>query len=242
MDPPSDPAAEAVFRPVPSGNALEATVDRLLCAIRLGVVPAGTRFPAERDLATRLNISRVTLREALRHLQDRGYAESRRGRSGGTFVSDVPPVPTPDQALRGLTATGSRLDDLLTHRRGLETGVVVRLAETGLTAAQDRLLAARLADADRAGQDAYRRFDTVLHVTLARLTGSGELANALTDVRLRVNGLMDTAPPSEEGMALSNAQHHAIVGAVRSRDPEAARLALGAHLAAVEAELRARFG
>jgi len=242
VDPPSDPAAEAAFRPVLSGNALEATVDRLLGAIRLGVVPSGTRFPAERDLAVRLGISRITLREALRHLQDQGYVEARRGRNGGTFVSGVPPRPTPGQALLRLAATGSGLDDLLTFRRGLETGVVVRLAEVGLTVHQERLLHDRLVDADRADQGAYRRLDTVLHITLARLTGSEELAAVLTDVRMRVNGLMDTAPPTEDVMALSNAQHGTIVRAVCSRDPEAARYALGEHLAGVEARLRSRFG
>jgi DNA-binding FadR family transcriptional regulator len=242
VDPPTDPAAEAVFRPVPSGRALEATVDRLLCAIRLGVVPAGARFPAERDLAARLGVGRVTLREALRLLQDRGYVEARRGRSGGTFVRGVPPRPTPGQALRGLAATGAGLDDLLALRRVVETGVVVRLAETGLTGEQERLLSVGLAAAERADRAAYRRLDTVLHVTLARLTGSEELTAVLTDVRMRVNGLMDTAPPTEEGIALSNAQHGEIVRAVRTRDPEAARRALGEHLAAVESGLRTRFG
>ena len=41
----------AVFRAVRTGNAFEETVERLLTAIRLGVVAPGERFPAERDFA-----------------------------------------------------------------------------------------------------------------------------------------------------------------------------------------------
>ena len=75
-----------VWRPVRGGNAFEITVSRLAQAIKLGLVAEGERLPAERDLAEKLQVSRVTLREAIRALREAGYLESRRGRSGGTFV------------------------------------------------------------------------------------------------------------------------------------------------------------
>jgi len=74
-----------VWRPVRGGNAFEITVARLAQAIKLGLVAEGDRLPAERDLAERLQVSRVTLREAIRALREAGYLESRRGRTGGTF-------------------------------------------------------------------------------------------------------------------------------------------------------------
>src|SRR5215813_15156331 len=75
-----------MWRPVRGGNAFEITVARLAQAIKLGLVAEGDRLPAERDLAERLQVSRVTLREAIRALREAGYLESRRGRTGGTFV------------------------------------------------------------------------------------------------------------------------------------------------------------
>ena len=78
-----DPVAEptladlAVFRPVKAGNTFEETVERLAQAVKLGVVPKGGRLPAERELADRLNVSRVTLREAIKALQQAGFVESR---------------------------------------------------------------------------------------------------------------------------------------------------------------------
>ena len=75
-----------VWRPVRGGNAFEITVARLAQAIKLGLVAEGERLPPERELAERLQVSRVTLREAIRALREAGYLESRRGRSGGTFV------------------------------------------------------------------------------------------------------------------------------------------------------------
>src|SRR5258705_6994841 len=78
--------AAPAWRPIRGGNAFEITVARLAQAIKLGLVAEGDRLPAERDLAERLQVSRVTLREAIRALREAGYLESRRGRTGGTFV------------------------------------------------------------------------------------------------------------------------------------------------------------
>jgi DNA-binding FadR family transcriptional regulator len=78
--------AVPVWRPVRGGNAFEITVARLVQAIRLGLTSVGERLPPERELAERLRVSRVTLREAIRALREAGYLESRRGRTGGTFV------------------------------------------------------------------------------------------------------------------------------------------------------------
>ena len=241
MVPPSDPAAEIVFRPIRTGNTLDVTVERLLCAIRLGVVPTGDRFPAERDLAVRLNISRLTLREAIGHLNQWWYVESRRGRRGGTFVAQPPPRPTPLDVRRDLISTDTDLEGLLTFRRCLETGVVIRLAEVGLGPEQLRLLERRLTDAETADPGDYRRCDTVLHITLAWLTGSRQMTAALTDARMRVNRIMDAVQLNEDGYADSDGQHREIVRAVQSRDPEAAKRALEGHLVGVEERLRSLF-
>jgi DNA-binding FadR family transcriptional regulator len=84
-----DRAYDALLRPVRAGNAFEETLERLLTAIKLGIVAPGARLPPERDLAERLSVSRVTLREAIRALQQSGYVESRRGRYGGTVVVSI---------------------------------------------------------------------------------------------------------------------------------------------------------
>ncbi len=66
-------ATDIAFRPLRKGNAFEECVERVLSALKLGLVPPGERLPSERDLATRLGVSRVTLREALRSLAEAGW-------------------------------------------------------------------------------------------------------------------------------------------------------------------------
>ena len=118
-----------LLRPVREGNAFEETVERLLTVIKLGLVGPGERFPPERELAAQFGISRLTLREAIRELQQAGYVESRRGRAGGTFVTGAPPAPDRSELRRLAREEGDRLTDALTFRLALETGAAEALAQ-----------------------------------------------------------------------------------------------------------------
>ena len=75
-------ADSPLLRPVKEGNTFEQTVERLASAIRLGVVETGQRLPPERELADQLRVSRVTLREAIKALQQAGYVTTVRGQDG----------------------------------------------------------------------------------------------------------------------------------------------------------------
>lgn len=70
-----------------SGLAVHVQIERWLVDViaRRDLSP-GDRLPAERDLAKRLGVSRMTLRQALDGLQRRGVLERVPGRSGGAFV------------------------------------------------------------------------------------------------------------------------------------------------------------
>src|SRR5207245_8945506 len=78
--------ADWMMTPIMTADVVEETVGRLAQAIKLGVVAPGSRFPSERELADGLQVSRTTLREAIRTLEHVCYVKTRRGRSGGTFV------------------------------------------------------------------------------------------------------------------------------------------------------------
>jgi GntR family transcriptional regulator, L-lactate dehydrogenase operon regulator len=226
--------AAALFRPVRTRNAFEETVERLLQAIRLGVAAPGEKLPSERDLAARLGVSRVTLREAIRAIADAGYVESRRGRYGGTFVAGTLPAPPPRPA------PGGDLEDVLTLRRVLESGAAEAAAARALTPADRQHLTAALHDASGAATDAagYRRRDSRLHLAIAEVTASASLTTAVADVRTRVNELLDAIPLLAVNIEHSEAQHESIVAAILAGDATAARQAMAEHLDGTAALLR----
>ena len=64
--------------------------DAIVGLTRRGEYPPGSRLPSERQLAEQLDVSRPTVREALRILEEEGQITRRVGI--GTFVSEVPRV------------------------------------------------------------------------------------------------------------------------------------------------------
>jgi DNA-binding FadR family transcriptional regulator len=259
-------AVDAVLRPIRTGNAFEETVERLLHAIKLGVFTAGERLPAERELAGRLGVSRVTLREAIRVLDEAGYVESRRGRAGGTFVTyraagaPDPGGPgdardpgdpggradkseradRPEDIVRGLRQPAADLEDALTLRAVLDLGAAEMAARRGPEigdGARDHLLG-RLADCERAEFAAYRQMDSRLHLAIAEVTGSASLAAAVADARMRVNDLLDQIPVLQPNIEHASAQHRTIVHAILAGDVPGARAAVEEHLDGTAALLR----
>ena len=224
----------ALFRPVRSGNAFEDTVARLLQTIRLGIVVPGDALPPERDLASRFSVSRDTVREAIRELAEAGYLVSKRGRYGGTFVSDS--LPTIEATHEPLDA--AEIEDVLGLREILELGAVRAVAARSLSAPERETLWVRLGETAAASAEDYRRLDSRLHLTIGELVGTPSLVSLLADNRTRVNELLGSIPLLGRNIAHSNEQHEAIVVAILTGDPERATAAMREHLEGSAALLR----
>ncbi|MEU0027505.1 FCD domain-containing protein [Streptomyces sp. NPDC006335] len=226
-----------VLRPVRAGNGFEEALEQILQVVRLGLVPGGERLPAERELAERLGISRVTLREVLKVLQDQGLVESRRGRYGGTFVLPRAHAAVGEEELRRRIAEVD-IEDVLRFREVLEVGAAGLCAAHGLADEQARRLREALAATQEAPLADYRRLDTLLHLTLAELCGSPTLTAQYAAVRASVNDLLDCIPLLVRNLEHSQRQHAALVEAVLDGDADGAREMMREHCAGTAALLR----
>ncbi|GAA2437865.1 FadR/GntR family transcriptional regulator [Streptomyces macrosporus] len=228
-----------VLRPVRAGNGFEEALERILRVIRLGLVPHGGRLPAERELAERLGISRVTLRDVLRVLQDEGLVESRRGRYGGTFVRyPGGPAGAAGRSRRPAEPSRAEVEDTLRFREVLEVGAAGLCAAERPTGERARRLRDALAATGDAPPADYRRRDTLLHLTLAELSGSPTLATQYAAVRADLNDLLDRIPLLVRNLEHSQRQHAALVEAVLEGDEEGARAVMREHCAGTAALLR----
>ncbi|WEH19257.1 FCD domain-containing protein [Streptomyces sp. VNUA24] len=236
----ADDRLASVLRPVRAGNGFEEALEQILQVVRLGLVPGGERLPAERELAERLGISRVTLREVLKVLQDQGLIEARRGRYGGTFV--LPRVATPGEDELRRRLKGIDVEDTLRFREVLEVGAAGLCAAHGLTSEESDRLRTALTRTHNAPLTDYRRLDTLLHLTIAELSGSPSLAGQYAAVRAGVNDLLDCIPLLVRNLEHSQQQHTALVEAVLDEDAEAAREIMREHCSGTAALLRGFLG
>jgi GntR family transcriptional regulator, transcriptional repressor for pyruvate dehydrogenase complex len=219
-------SSETVFAPVRSQTAFEETVERLGTAIKLGLLPPGTRLPAERVLCAKLGIARSTLRQALIALGHSGRLRAVRGRGGGTFVADPqPPVepPAPDVL--------AAWRDICDERMAVEVGVAMLAAERATPEMIDSLDGLTgLLDALLGDFTAYRQADIRLHVGLAEATGSARLVSAMTEVQGVISGLIASIAHPAEVLDSANAQHRRVLAAVRRGDGTGAAREMAEHL------------
>jgi DNA-binding FadR family transcriptional regulator len=224
-----DAALEAVFKPVRPPTTFEDTVERLGTAIRIGLLTPGTQLPPERELAGELGISRSTLRQALTTLVQSGHLTASRGRSGGTFVAERPPLSEPAQEPLGEEARA-----VLDHRVAIELGATVLAAERAGREQLDRL--DELVERMEAPSDfeEYRRADIRFHIGMAEAASSAQMVTEMTEVQGQMSGLIARIPHPHEVLARSNAQHRKLVALLREGDASTAASLMRKHIRGTE--------
>jgi DNA-binding FadR family transcriptional regulator len=222
-------AFAAIFQRVHPPTTFEETVERLGTAIKLGLLVPGSRLPPERELAAQLGIARSTLRQALRALVQSGHLHAVRGRAGGTFVSDAPPLHGTDLGHLPPDWRG-----VLDYRIAVEMGAAALAAERATPRSLDRM--ATLVDQMTAAPhfDAYRRADVGFHIGLAEAAASPRLIAAMTDVQSDMSDLIFRIAHPEEVLARSNDQHRRIVAALARGDGARAVRMIRQHLDGTE--------
>jgi len=209
-------------------------IEKIKAMIVSGTLRAGDRLPKEADLAAELGLSRSSLREAVKALSLVNILDVRQG--DGTYVTSLEPT----LLLEALSFIvdfhrDATVLELLQVRRILEPAATAMATERATDDEIDDLR--KLLDSlgpEPAVEDLVAN-DLEFHRRIAVSSGNSVLSSLLESlsaptVRARVwRGL------TQAGVgARTVAEHRAILDAMASRDPEAARSWATVHIAAVE--------
>lgn len=119
------------FRPVKTKRAFEEVCDQIRAAILSGRLEAGDKLPSERELATTLDVSRATIREAFRTLEIAGVLSLRKGVNGGAVVMQGDTRPITQTISDLLSLGGLSLADYMEARVCLQREIIVLACERG---------------------------------------------------------------------------------------------------------------
>ena len=211
----------------------EDIVQQLHTLIRQGMLQHGARLPSERMLAEQFNVSRSSVREAIRSLELQGLVVSRRG--SGTFIN-TEAIETVVALLASTLTTGNETVKEIFEMRHLLEPHIAAVAAT--RADPDEVQ--RLADILEEQQEQLARgesgvdADTAFHFALASATHNSALVKVVSAVEdiLRLSRDRSLQEPGRAKRSL--ASHHQILEKVRSGEAEAARKAMEYHLTSVE--------
>lgn len=206
-----------------SKRLFQSVAEEIAGMIDSGDFPAGTRLPGERELAEKLGVSRVTIREAEIALQAIGRLEIKTG--SGVYVTDA------QSPANGRLPNASPFE--VTEARLLVESEAAALAAHNITDdGIDRLRG--LIDQMRSGsEDEANEADELFHLTIAESTNNAAMLHSIKSLwRMReeipeVKAAYESV--CEHDAASRTAEHEAVFDALAARDPAAARAAMREH-------------
>jgi GntR family transcriptional regulator, transcriptional repressor for pyruvate dehydrogenase complex len=166
-----------MFTKVRQVRAFESIIEQVETVILSGELTVGDRLPPERELQGLLDVSRNTLRESLRVLEQKGLIEVRKGKRGGIFVKPLNADPMAENLRLFIQSQRIRMEKISEFRQDLE-GLVARRAalegDSRMMREVERWLqtAGELAQAGASQWDEFMQADREVHLALARLTGN----------------------------------------------------------------------
>lgn len=234
------------FNPVSQQNLPRQIADQIRAAITDGSLGVDDRLPTEEELARRFQVSRPTIREALKRLAAQNLIRSRRGPTGGTFINR-PDIAELGAGLASATRLlvgldGLSLEEIIQCRLELEqlcAGLAARMRRT-----EDlRALEAAL-ERQREHLQQPERFcaaDVAFHRALVEATGNrllGLVMHAVIEGLQPVSNMVAFRYPQRDLIIL---QHEALVAAIQAGDEEAARRSIADQVETLSRQLeRAR--
>jgi GntR family transcriptional repressor for pyruvate dehydrogenase complex len=215
----------------------ERIVRSLLNLIKEKQLLPGDKLPPERELAELMHVGRPALREALRALSIMNVVEVRPG--SGTYVTTL----QPEQLVAHLDFVFALDEPSIFHlfdtRKTLELRTVT-LAAQQISAAEIAELESCLAEMMTAadGSESREQLDRKFHRLIALASGNPFLARFVRVVnRLGIQYRCQTDKlPGATAQTVRD--HQAIIAALESHDPEAARQCMLQHLEHAEQNLR----
>lgn len=216
------------FTPIRSLRLSEEIIMQIARLIEDGSLRINDRFPSERDLQERWQVSRPVLREAFRALEMQGVIESRPG--AGRYLRSSR-VPDPAQMRRQrLRQDRDNLLELWEIREAVE-GKAAELAAARASEAEIAEIKRWLNVMNNASNVDLSRFNLnrEFHFSIAKASGNLRLQELIADLLVQSNQIGFREVLEEDDIADLDGRHQGIFDAIEARDPAAARLAMVSH-------------
>lgn len=225
--------AKAEFEAVRKTRVYEQIAQQLQRMILDGLMKVGDKLPPERELAEMLQVSRGSLRDAIRTLELMGLVEARQGE--GTVVCN----PSANSLINPLATVLLRqrelIGDLLEFRRMIEPTLAARAAANAADqelAFMEDVLRRQKEKVDR-GELAIEE-DSEFHYSIARAAGNSVVLKVLDAFMDLLRESRERSLQLEGRLQKSYTGHRRILNAIRRHDAPAAEAAMRQHIDEVE--------
>lgn len=228
-----------LFKPVTTKRAFEDISDQIKYLIFSKVLKPNDRLPSERQLAAQFNTGRISVREALRILEESGFVRVKTGAEGGIFVNELDSTGM-TKSISGLIEVGNLTIQEITEARITIESIILEssmktITKENLSALESNIIACEQFRNDGMGLSKEEWIEKlrIFHILLAGLSKNRlykYLVISLMDLYTAYTKKIE--PPRTE-YARHTAQHRAIYEAIKAKDFKRAQKALRNHLCAL---------
>ena len=222
-----------LFKPVKKTRVYEEIVVKIKDMLENGRLKSGDQLPGERELSEVFQVSRSSVREALRTLETQGYLESRQG--DGTYIASKPVESLVNPLASVIFSEKDSQMELFEMRRLIEPQLAYLAAERATQEEiammeQALVLQEEAVARGETGTDVDRSFHYIMakatkNKVLLRLTDSmRDLLAESRDKYLQVEGRPDK----------SISRHRQVLDAIKARDGELAAQVMLEHVVDIE--------
>lgn len=221
-----------MFQTARPTKVFQEVVNQIEEAILAGRIETGQTLPSERELKEMFQISRGTLREALRVLEQKGLIEIRLGVGGGSVVRAVDAGRVSESLGLLIRSQKVSLDHLAEFREAMEGSIAAQAAErrsgADLRQLKDLLAAAGAClPAGRRRRDEFLEADRQIHTTIAATTQNPIYQSVLASIHDNIHRYYDRFLSMDDRELQENYRDLCdLVAAIEKKDaPNARRLA-----------------
>jgi GntR family transcriptional regulator, transcriptional repressor for pyruvate dehydrogenase complex len=200
----------------------------------------GDKLPSERELAEMLQVSRSSIRDAIRGLELVGLVEPRQG--AGTIVRELSAEALVNPFANALKHRQELVSELLDFRKMLEPPLAARAAThaTPEEISEMEEILKRQAEKQKQG-DAAIDEDAEFHYSVAMASGNSVVLKVIDTLMDLLRDTRERSLQVEGRSQKSLAGHRRILAAIARRDAEAAKSAMRRHVEDVEEIVLTKF-
>jgi len=210
-----------MFRPVPTDRISQVIVDQIKEAVFQKKLNPGDKLPSERQLIDQFKTSRVTIREALRTLEQFGILEIRRGMEGGAFIRD-PNTKFINNFLQDMFSMGKIKISNFTEARMAIEPFSVKLATERITEDSLKKVKQNIQEAaeclNKGNKNDARLLDLEFHRLIANASQNPVIFFMIDSIMDIMENNVSSIPLAAKTVERTNQYHEEIFAALEGRD------------------------
>lgn len=227
---------DTIFKKAKQSRTFEDIVFQIQEAILEGRLKTGEKLPGERQLRETFQVSRGTLREALRMLEQKKLIQIRTGMKGGAIVCPVNTQPVSESLDLLLRYQKIDLKELAEFREEVEGAVAAQAARKAKRKDIKELnsFLESIESLLNGGRESWReaiRVDNQFHLCLARIAGNKVFESVLMIIYDNIFRYFDRFLPKEKGVTERIYQDLCnIVEAIKEKDSQKTKILIQSHV------------